>query len=146
RNHGRYIGIKESVVVDEGRHFFTGCYRSPFLRVSFARQCEVKAEVGGRVVAGVFGDFRKPRTGNHEASGGYHPARECPQGRRVLGVGDTNVVSMDNKQLGSRRVTQSLRKTCLLRLRGKNRCQRKQQGQYSLHIKSLLSEIPGRPS
>jgi Tfp pilus assembly protein PilP len=49
---------------------------------------------------GVGGDLGEPRAGNHDASGRGGVSVESVEAGSVLGVGDGEVVGVDDKELG----------------------------------------------
>ena len=59
----------------------------------------MQAEIGVGMVFGVLGDFRKPRTGNHDAGGIDCAGFERFDGGGVDGVSDAKIVGMDDQEL-----------------------------------------------
>jgi hypothetical protein len=57
---------------------------------------------------GVGGDLGEPRAGNHDAGGRGRVPVEGVEAGGVLGVGDREVIGMDDKKLGIARVAEAL--------------------------------------
>ena len=64
------------------------------------RESEMQAEIGFRMGLGVGGDFGEPRTGDHDGGGGDELLVEGGKAGDIFGVGDGEIVGVENEQLG----------------------------------------------
>src|SRR5207249_1615874 len=73
---------------------------APAVVDALAGQCKVKAEIESRMRFGVIGNFRKPRARNHDAGGVDEPGVQSFDRCGVHGMSHTDVVGVDNQELG----------------------------------------------
>ncbi len=72
---------------------------APAVGFPFAGECEVQAEIGVRMSLCIGRDFGEPGAGNNDAGGRSRMFVECIEAGCVLGVGDGEVVGVDDQQL-----------------------------------------------
>ena len=67
----------------------------------------MKSEIGLRVRTCVSSDFRKPRTGNHDAAGVHQTRLERLDGGSIYGMSHAQIVSMNDDKFRVARVSES---------------------------------------
>ena len=80
--------------------------RTPAVIDALTGKGEVKAEIGIGMSFGVVGNFRKPWARHHDAGRVNEASVESLDSCRVHGVRYTNVVGMNNQQLGAAGIAQ----------------------------------------
>ncbi len=94
----RRVGPEISGGIEQARDFVFGCDRAPAVGFPFAGESQVQAEVGVGMGFGVVGNFGQPRAGNHDAGGGDGMLVERVEAGGVFGVGDGEIVGVDDEE------------------------------------------------
>src|SRR5258708_40375708 len=81
--------------IEQTRNFVFGFYWTPTIGFPFACECEVQAQVGGRMVFGVGSNFGEPGAGHHDAGGSNGILVERVKAGVVQGMGHGKIVSID---------------------------------------------------
>src|SRR5262245_38440413 len=94
------IVMKVSIIVNEAGNFVTAGDRSPAVVDALAGKGEVQTEIDVGVRFRVVGGFRKPWAGDHDAGGIDGAGFECLKSGGVHGVRFSDVIGVDDEQLG----------------------------------------------
>src|SRR5260370_13723584 len=94
------VVMEVAVLVDEARNFIFRSDRAPAVIDALTGQRNVKTEVEIGMRLGVIGNLREPGARNNNACGVDEAGVESLDGCRVHGMGDANVVGVDDQELG----------------------------------------------
>src|ERR1051326_833840 len=102
------VGPEIALGIEQAGNFVLGFDRAPPISFPFAGEGEVQSEVGVGMALRVVSHFVDPRAGDHNAGGRGGVAVEGIEAGNVFGVGDGEVVGVNDEELGIARVAEAL--------------------------------------
>ena len=82
--------------IEQTRDCILGCDRAPAVSAPLAGESQVQAEIGVGMGFRIGGNFGEPWAGNHDAGGGDGVTVERVETGSVLGVGDGEIVGVND--------------------------------------------------
>src|SRR6266436_1327087 len=94
--------------IDEACDFVAWRDRTPTIHFPFTREGEVQTQIGVRMFLCVGSDFSEPGARHHDAGGSYGILVKRVEAGSVHGMGDGEIVGVDDKKFRVGRIAQAL--------------------------------------
>ena len=108
RRNSAHLPREGTVRIEQAADLVRRRDAAPAIRLPFAGEREMQAEIGVRMRPGVRGDLGDPRRRHHDARGRDGALVERVEACRIDGMGDGEIVRVENEELRVGRVAESL--------------------------------------